>query len=331
MNSRRRTILAAAAGTLLAGAGRATRAHAQSSGRPMRFVVGFAPGGVVDVVTRHVTERLHGTIASSTVVDNRPGAGGRIAVEIVKKAEPDGLTVLSTANPMITLYPHVYRRLSYDPRRDLRPVATLGTFPLVLVAGPGLPRSVTTIDELVRWCLANPKSASYGTSAAGSTLHFIGVMFARAAGIQLTHVAYKGGAPAIQDLLGGQIPMAISTASTVVPHLAGGKLRALAASGTRRSSILPGVPTFVESGYPQIDMSDWLGMFVPSHTSTSVVERLNAAIRLAVKSTETREAFARLIIEAADDTPDECARRIDAESKQWGAVVKASGFVGEES
>jgi tripartite-type tricarboxylate transporter receptor subunit TctC len=329
MHSRRYFLAGSAAGFVLGGAGMTRHLFAQLIGKATRIVVGFPPGGFVDVVARHLSERMRGTYAPTVIVDNKPGAGGRIAVEAVKNSDGDGSTILVTPNPMITIYPHLYGKLAYDPLHDLMAVTTLCTFPLVLVVGPGMPANVKTIGELVPWAKANPKKASYGTSAAGSTQHFIGFLFARAAGIELTHVGYKGGGPAIQDLLGGQIPIIIGTPGNVIPHLQAGKLRALATTGAQRSSIFPNIPTFKESGYPEIDMKDWLGLFVPSKTPPETVAKLNTVVREVLKSSEIVEAFAKLMVEPRGESPAECARLVQAEYKLWGPIVKASGFVGE--
>ena len=330
MRSRRRFLAGSAAGLLWAGAGLSPSALAQAVGKPARLVVGFPPGGIPDVVARQLAERLRGAYAQALIVENRPGAGGRIAAETVKNSEADGSTILVTPNPMITLYPHVYRKLAYDPRRDLTPVTTVCTFPLVLVAGPGTPASVQTIADLVQWAKANPAKASYGTSAEGSTQHFIGVMFARAAGIELTHVSYKGGVLALQDVLGGQLPMMVGTLPTVAPQVQAGKVRALAMTGTQRVPLLRDVPTFKESGYPDLDMKDWVGVFVPSATPLETVAKLNAAVRDALRSREVAEAFARILVEPSGESPADCANLVAAESDMWGSIVKASGFVGDD-
>jgi tripartite-type tricarboxylate transporter receptor subunit TctC len=327
---RRRVLLGSAAALAWAAAGVPRLVSAQTTGKPARILVGFPPGGGADIVARQLAERLRGAYAPAIVVENRPGAGGRIAVEAAKNAEPDGSTILLSPNPMITLYPHIYRKLAYDPMRDLAPVTSVCSFPLVLVAGPGVPAEVKTASDLVRWAKANPRQGSYGTSAPGSTQHFIGVMFARAADVELTHVGYKGGGQAMQDLLGGQLPMMIATPPTIMASLQAGKLRALAVTGTRRSALLPDVPTFAESGYAGIDMRDWFGVFLPAKASSETVSKLNAAVREAIGSKEMAEAFARIAIEPGGESPEECAQLIAAESRTWSAIVKASGFVGDD-
>lgn len=309
--------------------------HAASAQTPIsktaRLIVGFPPGGVSDSVARHLADRLRGTYAPTVIVDNRPGAGGRISAEAVKNAEPDGSTMLVTPSPMITIYPHLYRQLSYDPLRDLAPVMNLGSYPVVLVGGPALPADVKTPRELVRWAKANPNQASYGTSAAGSTLHFTGVMLAKAGEVEMTHIPFKGGGPVAQALLGAQIPMAFVTPSTVVSHLRAGKLRALATSGAERSSMLPDVPTFKEAGFADIKVDDWIAVFVPAKTPAALIAKLNAALRDALKTPELTDAFAKLMVELVPpQSPEEFGRQVLAELTMWGPIVKASGFIGED-
>lgn len=330
MVTRRNALVVAAAGMTSAILGHAPRAWPQGTGKIARIVVGFPPGGSVDVIARHLGERLRGTHAASVIVENKPGAGGRIAAEGFKHAEPDGHTILLTPNPMITLYPHIYRKLAYDPLRDFSAVSSVCNFPLVLVAGPAVPAEVKSIEALVNWARRNPAKAAYGTSAAGSTQHFIGSVFARGAGIELTHVAYKGGGQAMPDLLSGQLPMLIGTPPNVMPNVRSGKLRVLAATGPGRSSLLPEVPTFKEVGFADLEVTDWMGMFVPARTSPDLVAKLNAAVREAVQSKEVADAFARIMVEPSTDSAAECARRVSEEHRMWGAVVKASGFVGED-
>jgi tripartite-type tricarboxylate transporter receptor subunit TctC len=292
--------------------------------------VGFPPGGGADIVARQLADRLRGAYAPAIVVENRPGAGGRIAVEALKKAEADGSAILVSPNPMVTLYPHIYRKLAYDPVRDLAPVTSICSFPLVLVAGPGLAAEVRTARELAHWAKVNPRQASYATSATGSTQHFVGVMFARAAGIELTHVGYKGGGQAMPDLLGGQLPLLIGTPPTLMASLQAGKLRALAVTGAERSPLLPDVPTFGEQGFAGIEMKDWFGVFLPARAPAETVAKLNGAVLEAIRSKEMTDAFAKLAVERGGESPQACASLIAAESRAWAAIVKASGFVGDE-
>jgi tripartite-type tricarboxylate transporter receptor subunit TctC len=234
MTSRRHLLAGSAAGLFCASFGATRQALAQVVGKVSRVVVGFSPGGAPDVVARLLAEQLKANYAPTLFVDNKPGAGGRIAVEAVKKSEGDGATMLVTPNPMLTIYPHVYKHLAYDPLRDLAPVTSLCSYPLVLTVGPGVPAQVNTLHDLVQWAKATPGGISFGTPAAGSTLHFIGLMLSRAAGIELTHVPYRGGAEIMQDLLGGRIPLAITPPAPVVPHIRAGKWGGLAPTSHER-------------------------------------------------------------------------------------------------
>lgn len=327
MTSRRNLLAGSAAGLFWTSFGATRGVLAQTFSKASRIVVGFSPGGAPDVVARLLAERLKDTYAPTVFVDNKPGAGGRIAVEAVKKSEGDGATMLVTPNPMITIYPHVYRNLAYDPLRDLKPVTSLCSYPLVLTVGPGVPTQVKTLRDLVQWAKVTPGGASFGTPAAGSTLHFIGLVLGRAAGIELTHVPYKGGAEVMQDLLGGRIPLAITPAAPVVPHIRAGKVRALATTSIARSSVLPDVPSFKESGYPGLEMNDWIGLFVPSTVPAETIDRLNGAARVALQSDRAKETFASLMMEPGGESPADCANRVKAEYVMWGPIVKASGFV----
>ena len=324
--SRRRLLTAATAGLCCAAIGGARRAGAQPIGRLTRVVVGFPPGGAPDVVARVVADALRGPYAQTVVVENKAGAGGRIAVEAVKVAEADGSTVLVTPNPIITVYPHVYRKLSYDPLHDLTPVTSLCTYPLVLSAGPALPANVNSLAELVGWCKTHPANASFGTPAAGSTLHFIGVVFASAAGIELQHIPYRGGPEVMTDLVGGRIPLAVTPPAPVVPHIRAGRLRALATTSADRSPLLPDVPTFKEAGYPQLAVRDWIGTFVPAKTPSDRVEQLNALLRRALTSREVSDTYATLMMDVSSESPREAARMVQAEYEMWRPIVRASGF-----
>lgn len=330
MPTRRRFVLGASAALAWASAGSLRSVLAQAIAKPARILVGFPPGGGADLVARQLAERLRGSYAPALVVENKPGAGGRIAVEVAKNADSDGSVILVSPNPMITLYPHIYRKLAYDAARDFTPVTSICSFPLVLVAGPAVPADVRSAGDLVRWARANPRQASYATSATGSTLHFVGVMFARAANVELTHVAYKGGGQAMPDLLGGQLPMMIAPPPTIMASVQAGKLRALAVTGAQRSQLLPDVPTFAESGYAGLEMRDWYGVYLPSKAPHETVVRLNAAVREAVGSKEMSEALAKVALEPGGESPQECANLIAAESRMWGAIVKASGFVADD-
>jgi len=303
--------------------------RAQSAGNA--FVVsGFPPGGMGDMVARPLTEKLRGRYAESLVLDSRPGAGGRIAVDFVKRAAPDGKTILQIPGSIMSLYPHIYSKLSYDPVADFQPVSTLCGYVYSFTAGPGLPAEIKTVADYVAWARANPKSALYGIPAAGSALHFAGMMLQRSAKFEFNSVPYRGGAPLLQDLLGGQVPVSFNVLGEVLPSIKTGKLRSLALTSPKRSPFIPEVPTLAEQGYPDIALQEWLGWFVPAKTPADVVQRLNAQVREGLQSPELQEALAKNALVAQYQSPEEFAAILKADIAHWGPIVKATGFKAEE-
>jgi tripartite-type tricarboxylate transporter receptor subunit TctC len=329
MLTRRRVLAASAAGFAYAGAGLLPRARAQAIKKPVHIIVGFPAGGGTDVIARILADRLRGPYASTVLVENKPGAAARIAVEYVKNAEPDGSVMLFTPDFPITVYPHSFRSLNYDSLRDFTPVAPAAKSMLTYNVGPAVPEGVKTLAEFVAWCKANPGKASYGTTAAGGTPHFVGMMLASAAGVAMTPVHYRGGAPALQDLIGGHVPASVNPVSESMTQAKAGTIRILAVTGSRRSPFLPDVPTMVEAGY-NVVVESWLGVFVPSKTPAEVVDALGAAIGEAVKSPAMIENLAKVGNEPRFQTPAEFAATVKANVARWGPVVKASGFIAED-
>jgi tripartite-type tricarboxylate transporter receptor subunit TctC len=327
---RRRDALAATAAALIyAGCYPLQRALAQPLKKPVRIVVGFPAGGGTDVTARILADGLRGTYAATVVVENKPGAGSRIAVEHVKNAEADGSVMLFTPDFPMTLYPHSFRSLSYDPLRDFVSVAPATRSMLGYNVGRAVPESVKTLPAYVEWCKANPGTAMYATTSAGATPHFAGMMLAREAGVGLAPVHYRGGAPALQDLLGGHVPASVNPISEILSLAKSGELRILAVTGSRRSPFLPDVPTMSEWGY-NVVVESWLGVFLPARVPDAIVNALSAAIAEATKSTEMTENLAKFGSEPAFETPAQFAMTVKAELDRWGPVVKASGFVAEE-
>src|SRR4051812_48695932 len=242
--------------------------------KPVRVIVPSPAGGGTDVLCRIVADKLRGNYAPAVIVENRVGASGRTGVEAVKNADTDGTTLLFTPDFLMTVYPHSFKNLSYDPLRDFVPVALLARSALALAAGPALPQNVRTVKEYIAWARANPKQALYATTSAGGTPHFVGVMLSREAKVELSPVHYKGGAPALQDLMGAQVPVSINPVSELLPQLGAGKVRALAVTSPQRSKFLPDVPTMAEAGFPNIAINPWLGFFAPARTSPEIVKRL---------------------------------------------------------
>jgi len=323
MNTRRRILLGISAAAI------APRALAQSS-RTVRIIVPFPAGGGTDVLARIVGEKLRGGYASAVVVENRVGASGRVGVDAVKNADADGSTILFIPDFLMTVYPHSFRKLSYDPLADFASVAIVARSGLALSAGPALPAHISKLQDYVAWAKVDSKNSFYATTSAGGTPHFVGVMLSRDAGITLSPVHYKGGAPALQDLMGGQIPVSVNPVGEVLPYVKSGKLRVLATTGAQRSRFTPDVPTMVESGFPQIVVEPWLGFFAPAKTSADTVNRLAAAIGEAMKSPETVQSFEKFGNEAVVGTPAAMAATLKADLARWQPIVKASGFTAED-
>ena len=269
MISRRNLLTASAAGLVLSTTGLPTNGFAQTGIRIARIWVGFPPGGTSDVIARLLAGTMNG-YASAIIVENRPGAGGRVAIEALKSAPRDGSVLLLTPLATMTLYPHVYKSLRYDPLHDFIPVTTVSAAPSLLTIGPMVPESVKTLADFIAWCRANPRQATYGSPGAGTSPHFIGVQLGRAAGFEYTHVPYQGNAPAALDVLGGQIASSVVTIDTTLPYILSGHIRALATTGPSRSTFLPDVPTFIESGYPTIELVDLWAIFVTTRTPVEI-------------------------------------------------------------
>lgn len=294
------------------------------------IISGFPAGGMGDYVARPLAEKLRGKYAANVLVEAKVGAGGRIATEYVKRAAPDGLTILQIPSGVMALYPHTYRKIAYDPFADFVPVTSTVTYQFVLTAGPGLPADIRTVPDFLKWAKANPKQASYGVPAAGSALHFAGMMLQKASGVELTSVAYRGGAPLLADVLGGQIPVSINVLGEVLPHIKSGKLRGLAVTSAQRSMFLPDVPTLVELGYPDIVVQEYLGWFLPARTPAEIVHRLNAQVREALQSPEYVEALAKNGLQPLHQSPEDFGRMVRSDHARWQPIVKASGFTAED-
>ena len=321
MIDRRRLIAGSAAGLLLAG-----RATAQTVKKPVHIIVGFPAGGGTDVTARVLAEALRGSYASAVLVENKPGASARLAVEYVKNAEPDGSVMLFTPDFPMTLYPHSFKSLSYDPLTDFTPVSPATTSMLSLNVGPAVPASVKTLGDYVQWCKANPDKASYGTTSAGATPHFAGVMLSQESKVPMNPVHYRGGAPALQDVVGGHIGASYNPTSESMPLHQAGTIRILAVTGAKRSQFLPDVPTMVEQGF-NVVVESWLGVFLPAKAPADVLRALSAAMRQASQSAAMKDSLAKFASVATYQTPEEFTQTIKDDLKRWGPVVKASGFV----
>jgi len=328
MTVSRRDAITASATILLAGIG--ARAGAQAVPfETVRLVTGFPPGGTSDTLCRRVASRLAPGYGKSVVVENRTGAGGQIAIQTFKTAAPDGSSILQTPMSMLGIYPHIYKKLQYDPVADLTPVSQGATFDFGFAVGPAVPASVHDVPEFLAWCKANPDQANVGSPAAGSVPHFIGVLIGRSAGVDLKHVPYRGTQPAILEMIGGQIQAVSGPVGEFIQHVAAGKCRLLATSGATRNKFAPQVPTLLEQGLKDMAFNEWFGFYLPAPAAPDVVQRANAALRAALAEREVVEGLELMGLESKSSTPAELAAMLKADNERWGPVVKAIGFTAD--
>jgi tripartite-type tricarboxylate transporter receptor subunit TctC len=331
MDDRRRRCTAAGGAALLAALS-AALLPAGAAAQPVRrltILVGFAAGGAPDTVARALGEGLRG-LHYQTLVENKAGAGGRLAAEALLAAPADGGTVMIAPAGVLTIYPHIHARLRYDGLKDFAPLATAGEFRFALAVGPAVPAAVKTLSDYVAWVRANPAQALYGSPGAGTAMHFIGVELARAAKVELQHVPYRGGALALADLMGGTVPCMLATLPLLIkPHLAG-KLRILAHSGEQRSAAVPDVPTFKETGYPALTMSEIFVVVAAARTPAAVQDTLAAAFAAAAAAPAVKAALAAAEFDALALPPPAIAARLAASHQRWGGVVKATGYRAED-
>ncbi|UUZ78292.1 Bug family tripartite tricarboxylate transporter substrate binding protein [Polaromonas sp. P1(28)-13] len=322
--SRRHIIQSAGASALLASIGQS--ALAQSQPETAKIITGFAAGGTSDTLCRRVATKLSPDYAKTAVVENRTGAGGQIAIQYVKAAAPDGATLLQTPTSMLTIYPHIYKKLPYDPVADLAPVSLGCVFDFGFAVGPAVPASVKTVPEFLAWAKANPAGANFGSPAAGSTPHFVGALLGKSASVDLKHVAYRGTQPAMLDLLGGQISAVSGPIGDLTQHLPSGKVRILGVSGAKRNRFAPDVPTLIEQGLKDMAFSEWFAFFLPAKTPQEVVARLNTSLKAALASKEIVEGLNGFGLEAMSSTPAELAALLKKDTAMWAPIVKSIGF-----
>jgi tripartite-type tricarboxylate transporter receptor subunit TctC len=303
------------------------RALAQLVDQPIRIVFPYAGGGSGDTLARLVADKMRVALGRAVIVEDRAGGAGRIGVMQVKNAAPTGDTLLLTPIATMAVYQYVYKSLGYDPFTDFTPVSQLAAFDFALAVGPQVPAS--SLKELVAWVKADPVRAVYGGPGTGDLPHFLGVLFARAAGLDLRHVAYRGSANAIVDLAAGQIPMLIVPLSDVIAMHKDKRVRILASSGKTRSPFAPDVPTFREQGY-DIEGSSWYAAFAPARTPAATIDRLSAAMAAAVHQPDVVERLHAFGLVPTGTTAAELAAIQRADSERWAAAVKLSGFQAED-
>jgi tripartite-type tricarboxylate transporter receptor subunit TctC len=295
-------------------------------GKPLKILVGYPAGGAVDVVARQVGEELR-ALGYNTIVENRTGAAGQLATEAMLAASADGSTIVLMPGGNTTIFPHVYSKLRYA-MSDLAPLAGVCSFQFGLAVGPGAPAK--NLKEFVDWAKANPGKASYGTPGAGTAMHFMGVMFGRKAGIDFQHVPYRGGAAAMTDVLGGTIPALATTLPNLVTHHKSGKLRILGFTGDKALASLPGVQTFKEQGYPELQLTEIFAAFASSKTPKATLAELEKALMTAAKQPRLVAAIEKLEFDSDVTSAADLALHLKADFDRWGPVVKATGYKAEE-
>ena len=305
-------------------AGIVTLAQAQTyPDKAVRIIVPFAPGGSADIVGRIMSQKLSERLKQSVVIDNRGGGGGNIGSDMVAKAQPDGYTLLVGTVGSLTINPSLYKKMPYDPLKDLTPLAYLGSTPNVLVVHTSLP--VKSVRELITFARSKPGQLNYASAGSGGSVHLAAELFKNLAKVDMVHVPYKGSGPALIDLLGGQTQLMFSTMPPALPHVKSGRLRALGMTGAKRSPLVPELPTIAESGLPGYEITQWWGLLGPPGMPAAIVTRLNAEVNAILQQPDVKERFASEGADTAPNTPDWFATYMKIEVAKWAKVVRASG------
>jgi tripartite-type tricarboxylate transporter receptor subunit TctC len=291
--------------------------------RTVRIWVGFPPGGSADQIARLLAQKMAASLNQTVIVDNKPGAAGRLVLNELKRMPPDGQNLVLSPSGAMVIAPWLYSNIGYDPIKDFTPVSRIVTFDFAVTAGPAAPQG--DLKSVLAWMKANPAKASYGTSGAGTVPHFAGLMLSQSAGVPLTHVAYRGGAPAAQDLIGGQIPLMVDTASETLEHHKAGKVRILAVTGEQRSRALPDVPTLKEQGI-NMAADAFFGLYGPPGMSADVVARLDRAVADALRQPDVQEKIHGFGLVPNHAPAADLAATQASHLKRWETPIKASGF-----
>jgi tripartite-type tricarboxylate transporter receptor subunit TctC len=299
-------------------------AHAQpNQAKPIRLICPFPPGGAVDIASRAIAAELSKNLGQTVTVDNRPGAGGNIGGAEAARAAPDGLTLFMTTSGINAINPALYAKMPFDPIKDLASVAALVSLSNVLVVHPSV--KANSLADVMALARAEPGKMNYASSGNGTSIHMSGEMFKHLAKLDIVHIPYKGSAPAVSDLLGGQVMMMFDNIPSALPHIKAGKLRALAVTGAKRDPLLPEVPTVAEAGVPGYESGVWFGLAVPAATPKEEIARLNEAALKGTKSPEFVKRMTELGYSIIGSTPEQMAEMNKLETARWGPIVKASG------
>ena len=320
--NRRQVLLQAAGWAALAITG-TTHAQGPYPDKPIRLIVPYPPGGGTDVIARIVQDRLRAALGQSIVIENRGGAGGSIGTELAAKSAPDGYTVLFTLSSH-TINPAIFPKLSFDTARDFEPIGTVCSLPQILVANPAFPAN--TVSELVAMAKEKPGALSYASVGNGSPGHLAGEMMKLRTATQMTHIPYRGGGPAVIDVMSGQVPLLWVSIPAAAQFVKQKQLKAIAVSTVKRSAAFPDVPTMQESGIADFEVDSWYAMFVPAKTPRPIIDRLNAALNTVLKEPEIREKLLAQGSEAVGGTPEQLGAVVNAELPKWAKLVKDAGI-----
>ncbi|NCY00333.1 MAG: tripartite tricarboxylate transporter substrate binding protein [Burkholderiaceae bacterium] len=294
--------------------------------KPIKFIVPYPPGGGTDVIARIVQEPLSSNLGQQVIIENRGGAGGSIGSEAAARSPADGYTVLFTLSSH-TINPAIYPKLSFNTEKDFLPVVTIASLPQILVANPDFPAK--NVKDVIDMAKAKPGTIAYASVGNGSPGHLAGAMMAGAANVKMTHIPYRGGGPAVTDVMGGQVPLLWVSIPAAANFVKAGKLKALAVSTTKRSAVFPDVPTMIESGFKDFEVDSWYAMFVPANTPKAAVDRLNAAANKVLTTPEVKEKLLNQGAEAVGGSPEALGRVVKAELVKWDKVVKENGIKAE--
>lgn len=299
-------------------------ARAEYPDKPIRIVVTFLAGGSADVLARIIAPKLEAAWKQPVIVENRAGAGGNMGAEVVARAEPDGYTLMFTPPPPLSINAFLYKSMPFDPEKVFAPVSVVGVMPNILLVAPHVPAK--NIQELIAYAKANPGKLTYGSQGVGSTPHLTGVMLAKAAGIDIVHVPYRGFPPVLQDLLGSRLDFAFADASNSLPQVKAGTLRAMAVASPKRFSALPDTPTMIEAGFPDFESATWMSFSAPAGTPGTITKKWQEELARIAQMPDVKARFAELGVESWASTPDEMKRHMQSEIKRWGDVIQGAGI-----